>query len=295
VDAQRSNVLLTDGRVIEVAMAGPKDGTPLVFHHGTPGSVFLFEPFIEAAESRGLRYVTYSRPGYGNSTRQAGRTVADCARDTVQMANRLGLRRFFTIGWSGGGPHALACAALASDRVIAAATVAGVAPRNSPGLNFLAGMGEENVEEFNAAIAGPNEFQSYLERVAPNFAQVTGDQIIAALGDVVGDVDRRALTGELGTFLADNNRAALKNGFWGWFDDDLAFLRNWGFDLARIIVPVSIWQGAQDRMVPFSHGQWLAAHIPGARAFLLPEHGHLSLAVGSFGRILDDLITRRKQ
>jgi len=295
VDAQRSNVLLTDGRVIEVAMAGPKDGTPLVFHHGTPGSVFLFEPFIEAAESRGLRYVTYSRPGYGNSTRQAGRTVADCARDTVQMANRLGLSRFFTIGWSGGGPHALACAALASDRVIAAATVAGVAPRNSPGLNFLAGMGEENVEEFNAAIAGPNEFQSYLERVAPNFAQVTGDQIIAALGDVVGDVDRRALTGELGTFLADNNRAALKNGFWGWFDDDLAFLRNWGFDLARIIVPVSIWQGAQDRMVPFSHGQWLAAHIPGVRAFLLPEHGHLSLAVGSFGRILDDLIARRKQ
>ena len=295
MDAQRSNVLLTDGRVIEVAMAGPKDGTPLVFHHGTPGSVFLFEPFIEAAESRGLRYVTYSRPGYGNSTRQAGRTVADCARDTVQMANRLGLRRFFTIGWSGGGPHALACAALASDRVIAAATVAGVAPPDSPDLNFLAGMGEENVEELNAAIAGPNELQTYLERVAPNFAQVTGDQIIAALGDVVGDVDRRALTGELGTFLADNNRAALKNGFWGWFDDDLAFLRNWGFDLARIIVPVSIWQGAQDRMVPFSHGQWLAAHIPGARAFLLPEHGHLSLAVGSFGRILDDLIARRKQ
>ena len=276
-------------------MVGPKDGTPLVFHHGTPSSVFLFEPFMEAAEARGLRYVTYSRPGYGNSTRQADRTVADCASDTVQIANRLGLSRFFTIGWSGGGPHALACSAFIPDRVIAAATMAGVAPRVSPDPNWLAGMGEENIEEFNAAIAGPNELQSYLERVAPSLAQVTGDQIIAAFGDVVGGVDKRALTGELGTFLADNCRAALKNGFWGWFDDDLAFVCNWGFDLARITVPVTVWQGAQDKMVPFSHGQWLAAHIPGVHAFLLPEHGHLSLAVDSFNRILDDLIARGKQ
>lgn len=134
-----------------------------------------------------------------------------------------------------------------------------------------------------------------MEGVAPSLAQVTGDQIIAALDGLVGNVDKRALTGEFGTFLSDNFRAALKNGFWGWFDDDLAFVRNWGFDLAQIAVPVSIWQGAQDRMVPFSHGQWLAAHIPGVRAFLLPEHGHLSLAVDSFGRILDDLIARRKQ
>lgn len=157
MDAQRSNVLLTDGRVMEVAIVGPKDGTPVVFHTGTPGSVFLFEPFMEAAEARGLRYVTYSRPGYGNSTRQPGRTVADCASDTTQIANHLGLSRFFTIGWSGGGPHALACSALVSDRVIAAATMAGAAPQDSPGLNFLAGMGEENIEELSAAIAGPNE------------------------------------------------------------------------------------------------------------------------------------------
>ena len=295
VDVRRSNVLLTDGRVVEVAMVGPKDGTPVVFHTGTPSSVFLFEPFMEAAEARGLRYVTYSRPGYGNSTRQADRTVADCASDTVQIANRLGLGRFFTIGWSGGGPHALACSALLSDRVIAAASVAGIAPWDSPDLNYLAGMGEENIEEFNAAIAGPNELRSYLERAASSLAQVTGDEIIAALGGLVGNVDKRALSGEFGTFLAENTRAALKNGFWGWFDDDLAFVRNWGFDLARIAVPVTVWQGAQDKMVPFSHGQWLAAHIPGVRAFLLPEHGHLSLAVGSFGRILDDLIARGKQ
>lgn len=116
MDAQRSNVLLTDGRVIEVAIVGPKDGTPLVFHHGTPGSVFLYEPFMEAAEVRGLRYVTYSRPGYGNSTRQPDRTVANCASDTVQIANRLGLSRFFTIGWSGGGPHARMLGAIIGPR-----------------------------------------------------------------------------------------------------------------------------------------------------------------------------------
>jgi pimeloyl-ACP methyl ester carboxylesterase len=156
-------------------------------------------------------------------------------------------------------------------------------------------MGKENIEEFTAALAGPDELRSFLERVAPGFAQVTGDQIIAAFGDLVDDVDKAALSGEFGVFLAENGREALRNGFWGWFDDDIAFTRDWGFDLSRINVPVNVWQGAKDRMVPFAHGRWLSERLPGARAHLLPEHGHLSLAIGSFGKILDDLIESGKR
>ena len=292
---QRSQISLGAGRVLDVAVAGPEDGTPLVFHHGTPNSLVLFEPFVEAAAARGLQYVSYSRPGYGNSTRQKGRTVADCAKDTAGILDQLGADRFYSIGWSGGGPHALACAVLLPKRVIAASTVAGVAPYGSPNLDWLAGMGKENIEEMQAAVTGPNELPTFIEREAPGFARVTGDQIIAALGDLVADVDKAALSGQLGAFLADNTREALRNGFWGWFDDDIAFVRDWGFDFGLIKVPVTVWQGGKDRMVPFAHGRWLAEHLPGARAHLLAEHGHLSLAVGSFGKILDDLIASGKR
>lgn len=292
---QRVRISLTGGRVLDVAVAGPEDGIPLVFHHGTPGALILFEPFVEATVKRGLRYLSYSRPGYGNSTRQTGRKVADCSRDTVEIIDQFGVDRFFVIGWSGGGPHALACAALLPQRVIAASTIAAIAPWGSQNLNWLAGMGKENIEEFNAALAGPDELRLFLEQVGPGFARVTGDQIIAAFGDLVEDVDKAALTGELGGFLADNVREALRSGFWGWFDDDIAFISDWGFNLARINVPVTVWHGAKDRMAPFAHGQWLAEHLPAAQSRLLPEHGHLSLAVGSFSNILDDLIASGKR
>ena len=292
---QRFQISLRTGGVLDVGVFGPKDTTPLVFHHGTPGSLILFEPFIEAVVARGLRYVSYSRPGCGSSTRQKDRTVADCAKDTESILDEIGANRSYIIGWSGGGPHALACAALLPSRVIATSTIAGIAPYDSPGLDWLAGMGNENIEELTAALAGPDKLRHFLEHTAPGFAQVTGDQIISTFGDLVGDVDKAALTGEFGTFLAENFREGLRNGFWGWFDDDIAFTRDWEFDLSQIKVPVNVWQGAQDRMVPFAHGRWLAEHISCVRAHLLPEHGHLSLAIGSFGKILDDLIESGKR
>jgi pimeloyl-ACP methyl ester carboxylesterase len=290
VNVERLRVSLDDGRNLDVAVAGAAGDTPFVFHHGTPGSAIVFELFLQEVLARGLRYVASSRPGFGDSTRRAGRTVADCVADTVAVVEQLGHDRFYTAGWSGGAPHAIACAALMPDRVLAAASIAGPAPNGAEGLDWLGGMGEENVEEFGAAIAGPDELRSFLEKVGPEFGSVTGDEIVAALGDLVGEVDRTALTGELGAFLAGNIREGLRNGIWGWFDDDLAFVREWGFDLSALAVPVTVWQGAQDRMVPFSHGEWLAGHAP-VRARLLPEHGHLSLAVASFPTILDDLLT----
>jgi pimeloyl-ACP methyl ester carboxylesterase len=98
------------------------------------------------------------------------------------------------------------------------------------------------------------------------------------------------LTGAFGAFLVEDEHIALRNGYWGWFDDDLAFTRDWGFDPVEIAIPVAVWQGRQDRFVPFAHGEWLAEHVPRARVHLYEEHGHLSLAIASFGAILDDLL-----
>jgi pimeloyl-ACP methyl ester carboxylesterase len=208
----------------------------------------------------------------------------------TSIVDHLGMDRFYVIGWSGGGPHALACAALMPDRVIAAATIAGVAPRDAEGLDWLAGMGEENIEEFGAAETGEQELRTYLEQHAAELTQATGPDLHAALGDLLSDVDKAALTGDFAEYLADASRHGLAHGIWGWFDDDVAFLKDWGFDVGATERPVTIWQGEQDRFVPFGHGRWLADHVSGARAELHPEHGHLSLAVASYDRILDSLL-----
>jgi pimeloyl-ACP methyl ester carboxylesterase len=277
------------GRRFEIEQSGPDAADSVViFHTGTPSAGILFEPMVAAGAARGIRHVAYSRPGYANSVRQPGRTVADCAVDVSAIADKLGIDRFLTVGWSGGGPHALACAALLGDRVSAAATLASIAPRDADGLDWFAGMGEENLQEFGAAESG--QLIQFLDHMAPDFARVSPAQIHQAFGDLVSPVDVASLTGEFAQYLSDALRLAVSRGIWGWLDDDLAILHDWGFSLDAIARPVTIWQGGQDRMVPFDHGRWLAAHVAGAKAQLLPDEGHLSLTVGSYDRVLDDLL-----
>lgn len=290
VTTQRRTVSLPDGRDIEVLTIGAEDGLALVIHEGTPGGLVVYPPTAEAALKRGLRVVMAARPGYEGSTPRPGRTVGDVAGDVAAVLDDLGAREFITYGVSGGGPHALACAANLPGRCLAAASVAGVAPYGAEGLDFLAGMGPENVEEFGSALKGSDELAKYLEAESAAFGSVTPDDIIAAFGGLVSDVDKSVLTGEYAANLAASLRAALSNGIAGWHDDDIAFTRGWGFELSRLAAPVAIWQGDQDRMVPFAHGQWLAAHIPGARAHLMAGEGHLSLTLAAIGDILDDLI-----
>jgi pimeloyl-ACP methyl ester carboxylesterase len=283
---------LPDGRLLDVFLDGPEAGTPLVYHMGTPSAGGpTFPPLVDALAGRDLRYVSFSRPGYGGSTRWPGRSVADVVEDTAAVLDAIGADRCHVIGWSGGGPHALACAALMADRVISMATIGGVAPYPAEGLDWTAGMGAENIEEFGAALAGPEELIKFKERAAPVFRAVTPEQVADSYGDLIDEVDRESLTGPFSVWMADVMHEALRIGYWGWFDDDMAFTRPWGFSLDEIRVPVFLWQGGHDRMVPFAHGEWLAAHIPGARPRLFPEHGHLTLAVDSIPRIVDEMVS----
>jgi pimeloyl-ACP methyl ester carboxylesterase len=281
-----------DGRTIEILLMPPQAGWTLVFHGGTPSAPVSFAPLEAAAAARGMRLVQYARPGYGGSERRAGRRVADAAGDVAVILDRLGVERCLTLGWSGGGPHALACAALLPERVAAAGTIASLAPYGTGELDFLAGMGAGNVEELGVAIAGPEQLRALIEAQAPSIGSVTAEQVAAELGGLASEEDRDALVGEFAEFVAQAFRRALSGGIWGWYDDDLAFVQDWGFDLASIRVPVTVWQGEHDRMVPFAHGRWLVAHVPGVRSRLLPDHGHLSLVAASLDRILDDLLDR---
>ena len=280
-----------DGRTVDVYADGRAAALPLLFHNGTPSSGQPYKPFVEAASRRGLKLVSFSRAGYGSSTRNRGRTVADVIPDVTAILDQLGAHRFYTLGWSGGGPHALACAALLPARAIGAASVGGLAPFDAEGLDWMDDMGAENVAAFGAALAGDAALRSFLEGISPSFATVTADQVAASLGSLISDVDRSSISGDAAAWLADVFSESVRNGIWGWYDDELALVKPWGFDLRHINVPVAIWQGSQDRMTPFAHGEWLASHIPGADPHLLPDHGHLSLGVNSFGRLLDNLMT----
>ncbi len=294
-DAERRSVTRPGGRVIEFLMAGPADGLPLVLHEGTPCGLVLYPPTVRAAALRGLRVILAARPGYEGSTPRRGRRVVDVADDTAAVLDALGADSFVTAGWSGGGPHALACAAALPGRCLAAASIAGVAPYPAPGLDWMAGMGPENVAEFGAALAGEDELTAFLGREAATMSAVTGQDVARAFGGLVIEADQAVLTGEYADHVAACLRAALSSGIAGWRDDDLAFVTGWGFALDPAIngeppLRAAIWQGDQDRMVPFAHGQWLAAAIPGARVHLMPGDGHLSMTVSAFDRILDDLL-----
>jgi pimeloyl-ACP methyl ester carboxylesterase len=283
-------VRLSDGRSLETVVQGAEDGMLLIFHHGSPSAAEPFEPFHRAAAERGIVLAFYSRPGFGESSRHQGRTVASAAADAAALADHLGHERFLTVGWSGGGPHALACAALLPDRVRAAATIAGVAPYDAEGLDWTEGMGEDNQIEYPTAARDPDELLEWMQPHVRAMATIEVEEIVAEMRSLISDVDAVEVTGEFGASLAASFRTAFRHGPWGWYDDDLAFVRDWGFDPSQIRVPVSIWQGRQDMMVPISHGQWLAAHIPGARAHIRPEHGHFSLGLGAIGEIFDDLL-----
>jgi pimeloyl-ACP methyl ester carboxylesterase len=282
-------VPVADGRELEVVLYGPDDGVPIVVHHGTPGVAGLFDSLVEAGAGRSLRHITYSRPGYGASTRHPGRSVADCVADVVAIVDALGHERFHSVGGSGGAPHAIACAALLPGRVISAAAIATPAPLDAAGLDWTAGMGAENIAEIAAVRAGDGPLREYLEHEAGEMDGVSAAEIAAVLGDVVCEADRRVITGPFAEWLAEESAKSLAAGVWGWFDDDRALFRDWGFDLREIGAPLTLWHGEDDRFVPVAHGEWMAAHT-GAKAELRPGEGHLSLTIGSYGEILDDLL-----
>jgi pimeloyl-ACP methyl ester carboxylesterase len=279
-----------DGRALDLWLAGPEDGTPLVFHSGTIGAGVPYPTLVRLLTERGVRYVSASRPGYGSSTRQPGRSVADVVEDTRTALDFIGADRAWMLGWSGGGPHALACAALMPGQVLGTALIASVAPYGVEGLDYMAGMGAENVEEFTATLDGPDALIPILERDAPKFRSITVERVANPKGDTSSGADRASFSDDYAAYIVALCREAVRVGYWGWFDDDMAFVKPWGFDVGAIPGRVHIWQGGQDRMVPFAHGEWLVAHVGGACSHLDPEQGHRSLVVDSMPRIVDELI-----
>jgi pimeloyl-ACP methyl ester carboxylesterase len=284
---REQDVRLADGRVLRVLDTGPADGHAVLVCHGTPASRRLHDGWVMAAADAGLRLISYDRPGYGGSSPQPGRTIADTASDVAAIADDLGLDRFAVWGPSAGGPHALACAALLAGRVVAAAVVASYAPYNAPGLDFFAGMSEGGTQLLKLATAGRDALQRVLPQAAEAVRTGGPEEWIEQMSPMMSPPDRAVFdTRQAEAILADW-RTGLTPGVDGWVDDYLALVTSWSMGLEGVRVPVSLWFGEQDRSMPAAHGRWLADAIPGAQLRLLPGEGHFSLLFGRHREVLD--------
>jgi len=274
-----------DGRTLAIEDYGDPDGRPVLVHMGSPNTRHLYRPNVTDAAARGLRLIGYERPGYGGSTPQPGRTVADCAADVRSICEALDIGAIAMWGISGGGPHVLACAALLPGLVTAAASLASPAPYPADGLDWYAGMGQENIDDFRLITTDETAARAKLDEEREAMLAVTGDDIAEQFATLLTPADAAVLTGDLAHYLAFSTREGLAPGNEGWWDDGRAMMAPWGFDLAAISVPVLLLHGRQDQFVPFGHGEWLAKHIPGVEARLLDEDGHLTLLSRRVGEV----------
>jgi pimeloyl-ACP methyl ester carboxylesterase len=271
------SVTTVSGRQLLVQEGGDPAGRAVLVHLGTPGSRVLYGPHLVDAVERGIRLIAYDRPGYGGSTAQPGRSVADCAEDTRTIVDALGIDRFAVWGVSGGGPHALACASLLSDRVVAAATFACPAPFDAEGLDWWAGTGQENIDDDRLILSDPEAARAKLARDRLEFFEPGDADVVGAHPTLFSPPDAAVLTHELGEYFMRRNRTGLTPGIEGWWEDSVAMLKPWGFAVETIQVPVMVWHGRQDQMVPFGHGEWLARRLPKADPHLSDSDGHLTL------------------
>ncbi|GEM45651.1 alpha/beta hydrolase [Deinococcus cellulosilyticus NBRC 106333 = KACC 11606] len=255
---------LPDGRTLHVYQTENNDAFPMFWFHGTPNLGSPPGPLLEHAAKLGFRWVSCDRPAYGRSTPVPDRSVASAASDVKAIADHLGLDHFVVMGHSGGGPHALACAALLPDRVKAAVSLSGLAPFDAPGLDYFAGMHPSSVASLSAAAQGRAAKEAF-EASAPEFDP-----------EVFTPADHAALSGRW-SWLNEVVEPALVAGPEGLIEDDLAYVKGWGFEPAQLKVPTLIVHGEEDRMVPVSHARWLATQVGHAELWANPEAGHIAI------------------
>jgi pimeloyl-ACP methyl ester carboxylesterase len=264
-------------RDLAVRISGNPTGFPVFFLHGTPGSRIGPAPRSQVLYKLGVRLISFDRPGYGRSDRLKSRQVADVAEDVERIAQFLGIDgKFAVLGRSGGGPHALACAARLPERVSRVGALVSLAPWDGMGPHqWLHGMSDSNIREYTTAVNDPEVLATRLVQVAAKIAADPTSHVAALSPEMPADDLRVMADAGIRALLARNFAEALARGSAdGWIDDVLAFCSPWGFDLSAIKAPVLLWHGGEDVFSPVSHTQWLGTNIDQAQVVIMPGSAH---------------------
>jgi pimeloyl-ACP methyl ester carboxylesterase len=275
--SEAQTVAAADGRTLAIAECGDPDAFPVFLLHGTPGSRFAGQGDASVYANTGARVITYDRPGYGGSDRFRGRRVVESVADVAAIADSLGIERFGVTGASWGGPHSLAVAARLPERVTRAACVVGVAPFDTPGFDWFAGMDAVNIEEIRWAREGEDVLARELERMTTAWLKRLADDPSKAGEVEFSEADRAVMANpERQEMVRRMLNEAFRQGVWGYVDDALCLIQPWGFDVAEIRVPTRIDYGLTDVLVPHQHGEWLAHNVPNAEVVVDEQGGHFS-------------------
>jgi pimeloyl-ACP methyl ester carboxylesterase len=251
------------GRTVAFEQWGDLAGRPVIYLHGVPNSRLDRWPDNPTLEALGIRLVTFDRPGYGHSDPLPGRTLLDPAADINRIADHLGFERFALSGMSGGGPFVLAALWALSDRVTRAAVSCGLAPLNRPGA--FQGMADGNVKQFTVALHNPSQLEKLLDSV--DLASALPDEETKVLQTVPG----------LAEMLVDGYREGTRQGWQGAVADYRSIASPWGFALTDITVPLSLWHGDRDHLVPAHHAEYVASQVRSAELQIIKGDGHLAM------------------
>ena len=263
-----------DGRQLSVEVSGPSAGATIFLMHGTPGSRLGPKLRPSVLHQLGVQLVCYDRPGYGESSRQEGRTVADAAHDVRDIADHLGIKRFSVVGRSGGAPHALATAAVLEDRVDRVAALVCLAPPRAPGLDWFSGMTDANVREYTTADNDEAKLVESLRLQADRARRNPASMLDNLRGQMTAPDQTAVKSSAIRRLLTDTYREAMRGGPYGWIDDVLALRRDWGFEPGKISQPTLLWHGERDNFAPVEHTRWLAEQISHAEIRIQRDTAH---------------------
>lgn len=289
---EEHEVILRDGRLLAAYTYG--QGPVVLYHHGTPGTGLTLNCARVAADQLGVTVLSYDRAGYARSDANPGRSIASVATDMEDLLNHFHVDSALTVGWSGGGPHALATAHFLPERIQAVCVIAGVGPSDVDDLNYREGLSEAELQEFELAVSGREALLEFAKENYAPLATLTREDVQNSLTDRTAASDRAFLEGDYCDELVEHFRRALEASVEGMTDDAVAFSTPWGFDVSNIQQEMVIFHGALDRSVPIRHGQWLAKRVPHAVPRFFDEDGHTSIAIGRMTEAISELLSLSK-
>lgn len=280
-----SSLKFSDGRALEYIDNGVSSKSALIFHHGTPGVMGVWNTWLTAAAEQSTRAIAFTRPGYASSDRKTGRTVIEANDDLEELLNQLEVDNFVSVGWSGGGPYAMASGLL--ERCTAVHLIASVSPFDVKDFDWFQDQSSQSVEEAKISSENLEASISYKENYYTEIRDLTTEQVLSFQ---IKRATFKSFENDYIAFAEDVRiglRDALTPSVVGFAEDEFAFLTNWGFDVQGIQVPVGIWQGLDDESVSPHMAKWLNENIFNSTLKLFESQNHASIMVEKRKEILN--------
>jgi pimeloyl-ACP methyl ester carboxylesterase len=278
-----NQITLSDGRRLSFAEFGDRQGKPVFYFHGFPGTRLEAKLADSISRESKVRFIGIDRPGYGHSSFKPGRNFISWTDDIAELADALIIDRFSILGVSGGGPYAVACAFKMPDRLDSVGIICGMGPVDVPDL--IKGMSWPYRQGLRLAGRLPKiaiAFYCFSAFFFRNYPERT----LSILSGKVAEPDKIALKNKaLIQVLSASFREAFRSSLRWPATDMVLYSRPWGFPLADIDIAVHLWHGEKDRIVPPEMARYMAGSIPNCRATFFPDEGHFSIILNRIEEI----------